>query len=402
VDDGREILSVQNDTLNTSTSRESCRSAHEWGIRVSSKLERMSRIMDRGYQEAKWSTTNIDARRAVPVLKQHQRDFSGFNQGQGEVTIMDLLNRDLPKYSLLLIDEIESSLHPRTQRRLIRDLAERCREKEWQVIITTHSPYVLEELPAAARACIIEVQGRREIIYGVSPEFAMTKMDDLSHPECDLYVEDDRAHVFLMEILAERAPDVLQRCQVTAYGAASVGRALGQMVTKFKRPTRVFLDGDVGPAPGCISLPGGDAPEVIVFTELKSDWKSLAVRVGRQYAAVADACERAMLSGDHHEWIGKAASQLTLRGDTLWQVMCSEWAKRTDIRLTEELIQSINDALLGMAHQVAIPVVVDTDPLPEVVSELTRKTRPRRGTSKRGVSNAPSPLFPQWPDAEKA
>jgi hypothetical protein len=54
----------------------------------------------------------------------------------------------------------------------------------------------------------------------------MTKMDDEPHPECDLYVEDDHAAVFLLEILAAHAPHLVQRCQPVAYGAGSVGEAL--------------------------------------------------------------------------------------------------------------------------------------------------------------------------------
>ncbi|MGC1884646.1 MAG: AAA family ATPase [Stellaceae bacterium] len=78
----------------------------------------------------------------MPVLAHQGSIFSGFHQGAGETTIAELLAADLPKYSLVLIDEIESSLHPRSQRRIIRDLAERCRERELQIILTTHSPYV--------------------------------------------------------------------------------------------------------------------------------------------------------------------------------------------------------------------------------------------------------------------
>ncbi|WP_369121122.1 AAA family ATPase, partial [Sphingobium baderi] len=40
---------------------------------------------------------------------------------------------------MVLIDEIESSLHPRAQRRLMRDLAEAARLQECQIIISTHS-----------------------------------------------------------------------------------------------------------------------------------------------------------------------------------------------------------------------------------------------------------------------
>ena len=51
------------------------------------------------------------------------------------------------------------------------------------------------------RIYIYESLGRKEIIQGVSPRFAMTQMDDEPHPECELYVEDDAAKIMLGEIL---------------------------------------------------------------------------------------------------------------------------------------------------------------------------------------------------------
>jgi predicted ATP-binding protein involved in virulence len=73
-------------------------------------------------------------------------------------------------------------LHPRAQRRLVRDLATVCRERELQIILTTHSPYVLEESPKQARIQIFEQGGTRQAMIGVSPEFALSAMDDLHHP----------------------------------------------------------------------------------------------------------------------------------------------------------------------------------------------------------------------------
>lgn len=108
----------------------------------------------------------------------------------------ELLQADLPRYGLVLIDEIESSLHPRAQRRLIRDLSEQCRQRELQIILSTHSPYILEELPPQARMYILKSQGLRKVMTGVSPEFALTKMDDDVYPECDCYVEDGNSKIF--------------------------------------------------------------------------------------------------------------------------------------------------------------------------------------------------------------
>jgi len=50
--------------------------------------------------------------------------------------------------------------------------------------------YVLKNFSRSSMY-ILETQGEKKIVPGVSPQFAMTKMDDDAHPECDIYVEDN-------------------------------------------------------------------------------------------------------------------------------------------------------------------------------------------------------------------
>lgn len=181
-----------------------------------------------------------------------------------------------------------------------------------------------------ARLYIWKGASGREIMKGVSPQFAMTKMDLEAHPEFDVYVEDNVALQMIREILAVHDADLVSRCLIVAYGAASVGQSLGQMAkaNRFPRATAVFLDGDQEPASGCMRLPGDDAPERVVFEALQAAaWDGLSARVGRSHSLVADACQTAMTAPDHHDWIRLAADELTLGGDMLWGSMCSVWSK---------------------------------------------------------------------------
>ena len=313
------------------------------------RRSRLSQIMGRVYNLAKFSIASEGGKRPVPVIGHGAATYSGFHQGAGETTIAELLEADTPKYGMVLIDEVETSLHPRAQRRLVRHLAELCRERELQVIITTHSPYVLDELPHEARLYVMDTPDGKALITGVSPEFAMTKMDDVPQYECDLFVEDERAKILVREILAAHGRDFVQRCQLITYGAASVGQALGSMVIdgRFPRPSAILLDGDQAEAPGCILVPGGDAPERVVFEALaEKNWCAVFERVGREFAQVADACNRAMSFGDHHLWVDTAGSALVLSGDVLWQAMCAEWsAKCLSHDDTENLLRSVQDLL---------------------------------------------------------
>ena len=97
-------------------------------------------VMNQEYASARMAITTADSKRKVPVLNEKGiGDYSGYHQGSGQITVQELLNVDFPKYGLILIDEIESSLHPRAQRRLIRDLAEQARLQECQIVIGEES-----------------------------------------------------------------------------------------------------------------------------------------------------------------------------------------------------------------------------------------------------------------------
>jgi predicted ATPase len=294
------------------------------------RLVRLSNILGHKYASAKMAIANVDLGRPIPVLTRNAA-YSGYHQGQGETTIAELIQTDLPKYGLILIDEIESSLHPRAQRRLIRDLATVCRERELQIILTTHSPYVLEELPSGARIQIYDQEGMRQAMIGVSPEFALSKMDDVHHPECEVYVEDETSRTLLSEMISQRDRDLASRLMVTTFGSASVGYQLGQMVAnkRFPRAVAVFLDGDCTPGAGCSILPGGDPPETAIFDALgQLNWGDLWIRLVRDTAIVSEACEASLALSDHHDWIAEAAKRLMVSPNVLWHAMCAEWVKR--------------------------------------------------------------------------
>jgi predicted ATPase len=315
-------------------------------------LKRLSNVMARDYGSAKLSTTTFDPARPVPVLTKDDNSFSGFHQGAGETTIMELFQKPIPQYAVLLIDEIETSLHPRVQRRLIRDLADLSRKQEVQVVLTTHSPYILEELPNEARVYIMDGIGGKQIVTGVSPEFAMTKMDESIHPEIDIYVEDNIAKIFLNEILVKVDKELVSRVQIIPYGTANVGRALGQMASenRFPHPTVVMLDGDQNPSDGCVILPGADAPERVVFESLKAiNWEGVSVRIGRDASETIDICNNAMTLDDHHGWVYDAANRLTLGASVLWQALCSLWADNCLDKQTEG--QSIADTIEDSASK---------------------------------------------------
>jgi predicted ATPase len=293
-------------------------------------LTRLSSIVGKNYTLAKQSTTNADANRKIPVLQTDGTEYSGFHQGAGETTITELLSLDIPNNSIVLIDEVETSLHPRAQRRLIRDLAEISRLRHVQFILTTHSPYILDELPIYARIQILNDLGTKRVVHGVSSEFALSRMDEENYPEIDVYVEDTSAKILVEEIVARADLSLLSRIQIIPYGAANVGKSLGIMnqQNRFPKSTIVLLDGDQDPSAGCLILPGEDASERVIYDALNNiGFPGVANRLSRSHSDLVNHCQTAMTLPDHHDWNKSVADSIVCGGNELWRALCRSWVE---------------------------------------------------------------------------
>ena len=166
------------------------------------------------------------------------------------------------------------------------------------------------------------------LIYGVSSEFAMSRMDEENHPEIDIFVEDESARVLLEEIIAYADLSLLPRVQIVPYGAASVGKALGIMVSedRFPRATMVFLDGDQDESSGCLVLPGDDAPERVIYQELIAlGFPGVADNLARSHSDLVDNCRLAATTSDHHSWNQSVADRIVCSKNDLWRALCRSW-----------------------------------------------------------------------------
>lgn len=72
--------------------------------------------------------------------------------GSGEFAVITLVAKlhALPEYELVLIDEPEMSLHPSAQQKMINYICDITLRKKLQVVISTHSPFIIEDMPRSA------------------------------------------------------------------------------------------------------------------------------------------------------------------------------------------------------------------------------------------------------------
>ena len=234
----------------------------------------------------------------------------------------------LPNTALVVIDEVEASLHPRAQRRFIYFLLWLARTRQIQIIVSTHSQYVLEELPLEARVFLNRSAHGVDILHGVSTAFALTRMDDYNRPDLCIYVEDKEAVVLLRAIVIAKGFD-LTPVQILTAGPANMVLAVANLAARSRLPMAALgvVDGDTAPRDGAIAIPGTVAPEILIFSDAFAHVGPLSLRLGVEERFVEDSLRIAVTLTDHHLWIVHFAGRIGRSPAYVWETMCDWWVR---------------------------------------------------------------------------
>ncbi len=205
----------------------------------------LERILRRSYPGA----AVLNGRRyAIRRSGQGQGSYTSFNMGTGEDALMGLLARleAVPIGALVVIEELETGLHPAAQRRAAGALVEIALARRLQIIGSTHSHHVLDQLPRQARVLVVRDGETHRIVQSPSTQLALSEMAETS--ECELLVlcEDQFAVLLLRQML----PNALRRrISIRSCGAKSELALQAQSYLRLNERARclVIWDGDVTP-----------------------------------------------------------------------------------------------------------------------------------------------------------
>ncbi|MFC2138909.1 ATP-dependent endonuclease, partial [Bacteroidota bacterium] len=299
-----------------------------------SAIPRISSIMTRDYSNGRYATTDIDSQREVGILNFNGiGEISQFHQGMGESIITNMLAviENASNHSLIIIDEIETALHPTAQRRLVRQLLYLTRVKNLQVIISTHSPYILSELPETSRILLTRTNTGIETIYAPSVNLCLTNLDDELHPDLDIIVEDEEAQVIVSEIIRIFGTNIYSRVRIVPAGAYNIVRDLSKLSLDNKIPYKMIgvIDGDQENAPDFLyKLHGTEAPEKeIIKNVISSQINSLSNRLGVNESSLKEEISKVILIPEHHEWLFRLENRLNIPRQILWSTFVSIWVK---------------------------------------------------------------------------
>ncbi|MHB8231533.1 MAG: ATP-dependent nuclease [bacterium] len=197
---------------------------------------------------------------------------------------------------LLLIDEIDATLHPLAQNKLIDFLIKECRENKIQVVCTTHSTSILKHVCQKININSSNVNGDIELLYLTNANRVLEIKKNLPYTEIEaglliprapgntyrikIFSEDEEARWFIKNLLEDYASKI---------DLANVNFGWTELIRLYKADmeyfwkTAIIFDGDVNkeeidpmvknvtPSPkNMIILPGGNRPENILYDYLIS------------------------------------------------------------------------------------------------------------------------------------
>ena len=274
--------------------------------------------------------------------------------------------------ALVLIDEVEAGLHPWIQQLLMLQLQQLALRNNLQVVVTTHSPAVLDSVPAHGRIFLDRDETGRVVLREPYRDIVQDALYGRSRDALNFLCEDEVA-----ESILNGAFDRL--CLRHGIGRESLrtGRETGAgefpahaaAFRKFgKISSFVFvLDGDhrrsdmeqriqarAGSEVPVVYLPGSDAPEAWVWDALRTRRDDLARELGVDAAALAARMSRADSTFDSasDSAANIAKAKLQDLADHLSQepsYICRAVARRETERKDSEiqpLVGGLEDALL--------------------------------------------------------
>ncbi|HYX07504.1 MAG TPA: AAA family ATPase, partial [Bacteroidales bacterium] len=219
------------------------------------ELDIVSFILGRKYVEGKIVEHKIFTDWGYSVkFKTERASYSEAFAGSGEVAIVRLVREiyQAPDYSLILLDEPEVSLHPGAQHRLKLFLLEQIKSKKHQIVLSTHSPTFVEELPidaikvfyqnpATGRFKVDEERTYKEAFYHI----------ELTNPDkTEIIVEDLLSKKIIESVINSIGEEVVSITHVKFFpgGSSAIKNDFIKVFSQEEQKNRhIIFDGDQKP-----------------------------------------------------------------------------------------------------------------------------------------------------------
>lgn len=224
------------------------------------QLKEICKILDRDYSEIRLVEHSFFKSRGVTIVfKDRGLNYSEAFAGSGEFSVAILVNKifEAQDNSLIILDEPEVSLHPGAQVRMLKFLLNRIKVSKHQIILGTHSPFLIKGLPSEAVKTLFLDQETRKVCATekTSPDEAFFYLGVEQSNKYKLFVEDKLASELVTKSLRMLGQAKHERCDIV-YLPGGVNTLLNSNFLTCARTGRFdslfILDGDQRKAEACL------------------------------------------------------------------------------------------------------------------------------------------------------
>ncbi len=218
-------------------------------------IKEISYILGKNYFEAKLLSHNlyaVDKSGDMSFAIKYKTDNQSYSEayaGSGEVAVAKLVKDflDLQDYTLVLLDEPETSLHPSAQIRLINFILRQIKDKKLQVVISTHSPDILTDAPKES-ICVLHYNSnieKVEVNNKVHRDNAFVNIGRPIDNKKMIIVEDKLAKMIVESVIKENNDEEIFQVVYHPGGESSIKKE-DMVVYSREEESNVFiiLDGD--------------------------------------------------------------------------------------------------------------------------------------------------------------
>lgn len=246
----------------------------------------------------------------VLQVERSQQIYSEAHMGYGEGRSQHLISilETLPNRSLVLIEEPETSLHPSAQFQFGKYLIDVVKEKRHQILLTTHSEYLLESLHSKSRIYLYRNEHTIDAWPGLTSAQAKSLMTDGVHKALNILVEDKCAKAILTELIGRIDPNFLKSVGIYPGGDKDTIAKAVRTISNTNLVIAAVRDGDKEPSPSenIFKLPGTLPPEKEIFQNA-----SVKAHVQIKYQVnLSDFSAAYLADVNHHYWLQKLSDHL--------------------------------------------------------------------------------------------
>ena len=229
------------------------------------------RILKNRYNDV--SVISAKARDILFAEVEGRRDvrYSEFHMSSGERAILRI-SKDIAHLhnALILIDEIDTGLHPYTQQQVMLELQRMALRQQLQIIVASHSPVILDSVPPEGRMFLDRDEATNDVkLMPAYKDIFQKSLYGQSREKLSILCEDDVAEGMILGVLDELQP---------ALGLRHEDFVIGRNTGRGEFPSHVRMLGKFGKLLDFVFVLDGDA----------RDMKPKIVEAAMQYERIAD------------------------------------------------------------------------------------------------------------------